>query len=144
MYVEHPIGTGYSYGNPYPETEKEASGDLDAFLQNFFAVFTDLAQYDFYVVGESYAGMFVPSVSRFFHRANQEALAEGDDKRIQIRLKGAALGNGWIDVRGKCWTLCVLAVCKVIHSHVFPVVLLHSNRPRFRDPPLLIIPGGTA
>ena len=108
MYVEHPIGTGYSYGHPYPETETEASGDLDAFLQNFFAVFTDLAQYDFYVVGESYAGMFVPSVSRFFHRANQKALAEGNEKRIQINLKGAALGNGWIDVSRKMTCLCLL------------------------------------
>ena len=98
LYVEHPIGTGFSYGHPYPENEQEASGDLDAFLQNLFAVFTDLADYNFYVVGESYAGMFVPAVSRYIHRANQKAQAQGDDARIPIRLKGAALGNGWIDV----------------------------------------------
>lgn len=98
LYVEHPIGTGFSYGHPYPENELEASGDLDAFLQNFFAIFTDLAVADFYVVGESYAGMFVPSVSRYFHRANKKALREGDHTRIPVRLKGAALGNGWIDV----------------------------------------------
>ena len=99
LYVEHPIGTGYSFGHPYPENEQEASGDLDAFLQNFFTVFTDLAKADFYVIGESYAGMFVPSVSRYFHRANQKAIAEGDTTRIPINLKGAALGNGWIEVR---------------------------------------------
>ena len=56
LYVEHPIGTGFSYGHPYPENENEASGDLDAFLQNFFNVFTHLKSSDFYVVGESYAG----------------------------------------------------------------------------------------
>ena len=101
--MEHPIGTGFSFGHPYPENEQQASGDLDAFLQNFFAVFTHLASADFYVMGESYAGMFVPAVARYIHRANQKALlAKGDETvtstRIPIRLKGTALGNGWIDV----------------------------------------------
>ena len=105
--MEHPIGTGFSFGNSYPENEEQASGDLDAFLQNFFAVFTHLAEADFYVVGESYAGMFVPAVARYIHRANKKANRKGDDDadatttaktRIPIRLKGAALGNGWIDV----------------------------------------------
>ena len=105
LYVEHPIGTGFSYGHPYPQSEKEASGDLDAFLQNFFAIFSDLASYDFYVVGESYAGMFVPAVSRYIHRANQKAVEEERNTRIPIRLKGAALGNGWIDVSIICWIL---------------------------------------
>lgn len=98
LYVEHPIGTGFSYGHPYPENEEEASGDLYAFMQNFYKVFTHLKKSDFYVVGESYAGMFVPAVSRFFHRANKQALAEGNKHRFQIPLKGAALGNGWIEV----------------------------------------------
>jgi len=101
LYVEHPIGTGFSYGHPYPNTEEEASGDLDAFLQNFFRVFDGMAQHDFYVVGESYAGMFVPAVSRYIHRANQRAIEDGETSRIPIRLRGAALGNGWIDVSAK-------------------------------------------
>lgn len=57
LYVEHPIGTGFSYGT-YPSNETEASADLDAFLQNFFIIFDHMQQYDFYVMGESYAGMF--------------------------------------------------------------------------------------
>ena len=35
LYVEHPIGTGFSFGHPYPETEEEASSDLDAFFAEF-------------------------------------------------------------------------------------------------------------
>jgi carboxypeptidase D len=57
LYVEHPIGTGFSRGT-YPSNETEASADLDAFLQNFLAVFDHLQEYDFFVMGESYAGMF--------------------------------------------------------------------------------------
>jgi carboxypeptidase C (cathepsin A) len=94
LYVEHPIGTGFSYGHPYPETEQEASSDLDAFLQNFYNVFTHLKKSKFYVFGESYAGMFVPSVARYIHRAN----LGGDNSRFLIPLAGAALGNGWINV----------------------------------------------
>lgn len=94
LYVEHPIGTGFSYGQPYPENEEEASGDLDAFLQNLFDVFPYLADYDFYVTGESYAGMFVPSIGRYIHRANKKALADPSSTRKQVKLKGVALGNG--------------------------------------------------
>ena len=99
LYVEHPIGTGFSYGHPLPETEEEASTDLDAFLQNFMQVFTEFQTAEFFVTGESYAGMFVPAVSRAIHRANKKGLTYSDNtKRIPIQLKGAALGNGWIDV----------------------------------------------
>ena len=70
LYVEHPWGTGFSYGKPEPATEAEASGDMYAFLQHFFTVFPHLATHKLYVFGESYAGMFVPSILRFIHRAN--------------------------------------------------------------------------
>ncbi|GAX27526.1 vitellogenic carboxypeptidase-like protein [Fistulifera solaris] len=92
LYVEHPIGTGFSHGT-YPSNETEASADLDAFLQNFLAVFDHLQEYEFFVMGESYAGMFVPSVAREIHLNNKKNKAG----RIPIKLGGAALGNGWID-----------------------------------------------
>ena len=97
LYVEYPIGTGFSYGSPLPETEGEASGDMDAFLQSFYKVFDHLKPYDFFVFGESYAGMFVPSVSREIHLANKKAIAEGNDDRFIVPLAGASLGNGWVD-----------------------------------------------
>jgi carboxypeptidase D len=93
LYVEHPIGTGFSDGHPYPETEEEASSDLYTFLQNFYEVFSHLKKSKFYVFGESYAGMFVPSVSRYINRANKQ----GDNSRFLIPLAGAAIGNGWIN-----------------------------------------------
>lgn len=37
--------------------------------------------------------MFVPSISRYIHKANKEA----DDSRFIVPLAGAALGNGWVD-----------------------------------------------
>jgi len=70
LYIEHPWGTGFSYGKPEPKTEYEASGDLYAFVQNFFTVFPHLHEHKLYVFGESYAGMFIPSIVRYFHHAN--------------------------------------------------------------------------
>ena len=100
LFVEQPVGTGFSFGNAFPENEYDVSGDLDAFLQNFYQVFPRLAPYDFFVMGESYAGMFVPSVARHFHMENKKALAKGNPKdRIMVPLKGASLGNGWIDAK---------------------------------------------
>jgi carboxypeptidase C (cathepsin A) len=65
LYIEYPIGTGFSYGSPLPETEGEAAGDLIVFLQNFYQVFDHLKPSNFFVFGESYAGMFGTCVDIF-------------------------------------------------------------------------------
>lgn len=52
LYIEQPIGTGFSYGSPLPETESDVSADLDQFLQNFYKVFTHLQPYKFFVTGK--------------------------------------------------------------------------------------------
>jgi carboxypeptidase C (cathepsin A) len=94
LYVEHPIGTGFSHGDVNPEDEVTASTDLHAFLLNFFEVFDHLKSSKFYVMGESYAGMFIPSITRYIHMQN---LVRPDHQYIPI--KGAAIGNGWMDAR---------------------------------------------
>lgn len=89
LYVEHPWGTGFSYGTPEPQTEYEASGDLYAFVQNFFHVFPDLAEHQVYIFGESYAGMFVPSILRYFHHANLNN--NDNDDYLHIHIAGGAI-----------------------------------------------------
>ena len=61
--VEQPIGTGFSYGDN-PQDEHDVSTDMYAFMQNFYKVFPHLAEYDFFVTGESYAGTCVMSFVR--------------------------------------------------------------------------------
>lgn len=63
LYVEQPIGTGFSRGHPLPENEHDVASDLYEFMQNFYSVFTELSTYEFFVMGESYAGM----VRRWLH-----------------------------------------------------------------------------
>lgn len=97
LYIEHPWGTGFSYGRPEPLTEFEASGDLYAFLQNFFYIFDHLASRELFIFGESYAGMFVPSIMHYFHHKNQDLKKElkhgGKSKNgdIIINLAGGAM-----------------------------------------------------
>jgi Serine carboxypeptidase len=95
LFVEQPIGTGFSFGSPLPETEADVARDLDAFLQNFYQVFPHLHDNDFFVMGESYAGMFVPSVTRHFVLENEKNI----DGRLNIPVRGCSLGNGWIDAK---------------------------------------------
>ena len=56
------------------------------------AVHPDMADRDFYVTGESYAGHYVPSVSNRIFLENSKP---STDK--QINLKGFAIGNGLTD-----------------------------------------------
>ena len=53
LYVEHPWGTGYSYGIPEPQNELDASSDLYIFLQNFYKLFPHLSTHELYIFGES-------------------------------------------------------------------------------------------
>ena len=92
----------FSYGSAFPDNEHDVSTDLDAFLQNFYKVFPRFKPFSFYVMGESYAGMFVPSVARHIHVANKHALAARENgadhvERFIVPLAGASLGNGWIE-----------------------------------------------
>ena len=57
------------------------------------AVHPDMADRDFYVTGESYAGHYVPAVSnRLFHEMKKPTTSAKP-----INLKGFAVGNGLTD-----------------------------------------------
>lgn len=94
LYVDQPVNTGFSYSDDPRDTvhnEDGVSADMLDFLQEFFAAHPDIADNDFYVTGESYAGHYVPAVS---HRV-WLAKKKGEGKPINIR--GLAIGNGLTD-----------------------------------------------
>lgn len=92
LYIEHPIGVGYSYSdNPadYGKLSDDvASADLYAALQSFLAKFPALANggNDLYLTGESYGGVYVPQLAH-------KILLEGHDETLARMLKGFAIGN---------------------------------------------------
>ncbi|KAG9136612.1 hypothetical protein Leryth_020278 [Lithospermum erythrorhizon] len=59
--------------------------------QTFFVEHPELAENDFYITGESYAGHYIPAIAARVHQGNKAK--EG----IHINLKGFAIGNGLTD-----------------------------------------------
>mmetsp|Transcript_5183 Transcript_5183/g.17425 ORF Transcript_5183/g.17425 Transcript_5183/m.17425 type:complete len:453 (+) Transcript_5183:1934-3292(+) len=91
IFVDQPTGTGFSYGTGYDHDEVGVADDMNDFLQQFFAKHADLADNDFYVAGESYAGHYIPNIAHRIWRANK------DGEGLPIKLKGIAIGNGLTD-----------------------------------------------
>lgn len=62
IYVDQPVGTGFSQGTPTAQNEVDVANQFMEFWKNFVDTF-DLTGYKVYVVGESYAGMYVPYIA---------------------------------------------------------------------------------
>jgi len=94
IYVDQPAGTGFSYVDyieDYVINEDQVAQDMFMFMQEFLVEFPQYANLDFYILGESYAGHYVPAISYRIQQGNRKK--EG----LNINLKGLAIGNGWVD-----------------------------------------------
>lgn len=93
MWIDQPVGVGFSYGDEseYDSTEKEVGDDMFHFLQSFFKAYPQYQKQPFYVFGESYGGHYVPAVA---HR-----VFEGNNNKegLHINLQGISIGNGLTD-----------------------------------------------
>lgn len=93
LYVDNPVGVGYSFTGDldgYSANQTAVGRNLYAALVQFFTLFPEYRDNDFYVAGESYAGKYIPAVSHVIHTNNPGA-------QVKINLKGLAIGNGLID-----------------------------------------------
>lgn len=87
LWLESPKGVGFSYceSTPCRNTDESTAIDAHEFLVNFFVSYPEYNQSDFFITGESYAGVYVPM------------LIDQIDKRGAVtNFKGAAIGNS-------CW-----------------------------------------
>uniref|UniRef100_A0A4W3J038 Carboxypeptidase n=1 Tax=Callorhinchus milii TaxID=7868 RepID=A0A4W3J038_CALMI len=84
LYLESPAGVGFSYSDDqiYKTNDTEVSFNNYLALKEFFHLFPEYSKNDFYVTGESYGGIYVPT------------LAERVMTDSSIQLKGIAVGNG--------------------------------------------------
>ncbi|MED6220611.1 Serine carboxypeptidase-like 48 [Stylosanthes scabra] len=91
IYVDQPTGTGFSYSSDDSDLRHDEAGvsnDLYDFLQAFFKEYSQFANNDFYITGESYAGHYIPALASRIHQANKQK------QGILINLKGFVIGNG--------------------------------------------------
>ena len=94
VFVDNPVGTGFSYtedASCYSENMADVSANLYAFLVQFLTSYPDYLAVPFYVTGESYAGKYVPSISAYIHAMNL------DNPKVRIRLAGLSVGDGLMD-----------------------------------------------
>lgn len=93
IYIDNPVGTGYSFTNDekgYATNESHVGRDIHTALVQFFLLFPELQNNDFFVTGESYAGKYVPAISHAIKDFNIKA-------ETKINLKGLSIGNGLCD-----------------------------------------------
>jgi len=106
IYLESPKGVGFSYCDKPSKchnTDESTAIDNHEFLVNFFKGFSEFAKNDFYIVGESYAGVYIPML-----------IDQIDKRKVLTNFKGAAIGNG-------CWgSDCFYGQTELeIDSHIY-------------------------
>ncbi|KAF8512401.1 alpha/beta-hydrolase [Gautieria morchelliformis] len=67
LWVEQPVGTGFSQGEPNISNDDELAAQVMGFLEQFLDVFSELKGKNFYVSGESYAGFYVPYIANWIY-----------------------------------------------------------------------------
>jgi cathepsin A (carboxypeptidase C) len=91
IYVDQPVGTGFSHANPLHlvTNEDEVGDNMAQFLIKFLEKYPQLQGKDFYITGESYAGHYIPAISHNLIFKNKD--------NLKMNFKGMAIGNGLVD-----------------------------------------------
>ncbi|KAK3089116.1 hypothetical protein FSP39_000971 [Pinctada imbricata] len=102
LYLEAPVGVGYSYTDQpiWIYTDSMVAMDNHKALTHFFIKFPELKGNEFFMAGESYGGFFVPTLS---------SLVLNDSS---INFKGFAVGNGLLD-----WDWYDTSVLYFLYNH---------------------------
>ncbi|KAH9061992.1 alpha/beta-hydrolase [Lactarius vividus] len=97
LYVEQPVGTGFSQGKPDAKNEYDVATQLVGFLQQFLEIFSELKGKKFYLSGESYAGMYIPYIANFIFENTTRSTFDLDLQGVWMN--DAVLG--WYVVQGE-------------------------------------------
>ena len=94
LYIDNPIGTGFSFcnENDLVTNNQQMAQDFLTFLEIFFSDKHCFGQYlnnPLYITGESHAGRYIPFIGRWIQSNDTIGLKES--------LKGLAIGNGLYD-----------------------------------------------
>jgi serine carboxypeptidase-like clade 2 len=88
LYLEAPCGVGFSYSNnplDYLTDDTQTAEDNYLFLQNFLNAFPQYQGRDLWITGESYAGVYIPTLANNILSNKTNPLAS--------QLRGLMLGN---------------------------------------------------
>ena len=91
IYLESPVGVGFTYSDnaeDYENTDETTMIDNLLAVELFFELFPEEAHKDLYLTGESYAGIYVPTLAEGILEKSINGTYTG------APLKGIAVGNG--------------------------------------------------
>ncbi|KAK9138621.1 hypothetical protein Sjap_009215 [Stephania japonica] len=94
IYLDSPAGVGLSYSEKeedYQTGDQKTASDTHAFLIKWFEQYQEFQSNPFYIAGESYAGVYVPTLAY--------EVVKGIDSGVKptINFKGYMVGNGVTD-----------------------------------------------
>ena len=91
IYLESPVGVGFSYSDNHDDyhcTDDTTAMDNLLSVEKFFELFPEYKSNPFYITGESYAGIYVPTLAESILYQTLDGSYKG------APLKGIAVGNG--------------------------------------------------
>ncbi|KAL5100715.1 hypothetical protein RYX36_005042 [Vicia faba] len=95
LYIDSPVGTGFSYSNNPSDIlnngDKRTADENLIFLLKWFTRFPQYKKSDFFISGESYAGHYVSQLSQLIVEYNSAT------KQDSINFKGYMVGNALLD-----------------------------------------------
>jgi carboxypeptidase C (cathepsin A) len=111
LYVDQPIGTGFSYGTDPTTSTVTAAPYVWKLLQAFFAQFPQYENRDFGIFTESYGGHYGPGTSSSstilifannsefasYFESQNKAIASGTLTGQNVSLVALGINNGWYD-----------------------------------------------
>uniref|UniRef100_A0A8C8RAN1 Carboxypeptidase n=1 Tax=Pelusios castaneus TaxID=367368 RepID=A0A8C8RAN1_9SAUR len=92
LFVDNPVGTGFSYANDSKAFAKDlstVSSDMLVLLKEFFRSKKEFQTIPFYIFSESYGGKMAAGIALELYKAIQSG-------SIECNFVGAALGDSWI------------------------------------------------
>ena len=96
LYVDQPIGTGFSFGDDPVNSTVTAAPYVWNLLQAFYASFPEYECRDFGVFTESYGGHYGPEFAHYI-QAQNAAIDDGSAVGEKLALKAVGINNGWFD-----------------------------------------------
>ena len=95
LYIDNPVGTGFSYVESpagYTKTDEQIGDELVAFMEGFLVKHTEYKNRDFWIFCESYGG----KMTAYFGAALAKRQKRSGSP-LAINFKGVSIGDGWVD-----------------------------------------------
>jgi carboxypeptidase C (cathepsin A) len=96
IWLDQPTDVGYSFGDvgDYDHSEDDVQASIYQFLQRFLDKHPELERRPLFIMGESYAGHYVPAAAHYIHLQNN---GSSDGTPPRLNLQGIAIGNGLVN-----------------------------------------------